>query len=40
MREVEGEHSVIVGLPMVRLVRMLSEAGFPLFTPSSAKGPR
>ncbi len=32
MREVRGEHSVIVGLPMVRLVRMLAQAGFPLFS--------
>lgn len=31
MREVRGEHSVIVGLPMVRLVRLLAGAGFPLF---------
>ncbi|MGC4116766.1 MAG: nucleoside triphosphate pyrophosphatase [Myxococcales bacterium] len=32
MHAVRGEHSVIVGLPMVRLVRMLAGAGFPLFS--------
>ncbi|HEY3447853.1 MAG TPA: nucleoside triphosphate pyrophosphatase [Myxococcales bacterium] len=40
MREVRGEHSAIIGLPMVPLVRMLSEAGFPLFAPRSSRGSR
>lgn len=31
MEEVRGEHSAIVGLPLVPLTRMLVEAGFPLF---------
>lgn len=32
MARVRGEHSAIVGLPMLSLVRMLARAGFPLFS--------
>lgn len=33
MRAIRGDYHAIVGLPMVRLVRMLDKAGFPLLTP-------
>lgn len=33
MRAVRGDYHAIVGLPLVRLVRMLEEAGFPLLAP-------
>ena len=35
VRAVRGDYHAIVGLPMLRLLRMLEDAGFPLFAPGS-----